>query len=92
MEPTRDVETRWDEPSKTDEFVHMRLLAERIDHYEKNLAVLETKLRPVLSNQIGYAVEVAHPEEEPEHDFAAQIKRLDNANENLEHLLRRIRL
>ncbi len=78
--------------AKPTERSHLAELASGIDRFEKNLAVLETRVQPVLS-QHGARIDVeSRPEEEPEHDLAAQVKRLRLANEAFEHTIDLIHL
>lgn len=78
------------EATRKSEFEHLERLNEQIDKFEKNLAVLETRLRPVL---VSFPeTEEALIESAPDHEFHVVIQRLANVNDALDGLINRVRL
>ena len=85
--PDRYVEPM-DEPSRRS---HMDVLSSQLDRYEKNLAVLRTRLSPVLSQHAATYAEV-RPEEVAEHPLHEQLNRLESCNQGLESIIGEIAL
>lgn len=72
------------------EWPHLERLSAEIDKFEKNLAVMETRLRPVI---VTYPEsEVALVDVAPDHEFHVILQRLANANDAFDGLINRVRL